>query len=93
MSNVYRKVEVGSLPLIHVFVEETFRKWGLVFIREIHPPSSGQHKWILTTINYFTKWVEATPATIATDAVVIKFLEENILANFGCPKKIVTNYA
>ena len=39
------KRKLASLPLIPIFVEEPFRQWGLDFIGEIHPPSSGQHKW------------------------------------------------
>jgi hypothetical protein len=35
------------------------------------------------------KWVEAIPTQNATDSVVIIFLKENILARFGCPRKIV----
>jgi transposase InsO family protein len=39
------------------------------------------------------KWVEAIPTRNATDLVVIKILEENILARFGFPRKIVTDNA
>ena len=56
-----KKKRLAPLPLLPVFVEEPFRKWGLDFIGEINPPSSGQFKWILTAIDYFTKWVEAIP--------------------------------
>jgi hypothetical protein len=79
--------------LVPVKVEALFQKWGLDFIGEINPHSSSQHKWILTTTDYFTKWVEAIPTRKATDAVVISFLEENILSRFGCPQKIVTDNA
>ena len=44
-----------------VKVEAPFQQWGLDFIGEIHPQSSAQHRWILTTTNYFMKWVEAIP--------------------------------
>jgi transposase InsO family protein len=54
---------------------------------------SAQHKWILTATDYFSKWVEAIPTRNATDSVVINFLEENILARFGCPRKIITDNA
>ena len=63
------------------------------FIREIHPSSSTQHKWILIATDYFTKWIEAIPSRNATDSVIIKFLETNILFRFGCPKKIITDNA
>ena len=44
-------------------------------------------------MDYFTKWVEAIPARNATDTVVMKFIEENIISRFGCPAKIVTDNA
>jgi hypothetical protein len=37
--------------------------------------------------------VEVIPTRFATNAVVIKFLEENILARFACPKKIIIDNA
>jgi transposase InsO family protein len=69
-----------------------FQQWGLDFIREIHPPSSGQHRWILTATNYFTKWIEVIPTRSASHKVIIGFLED-IIARFGCPNKIVTDNA
>jgi hypothetical protein len=35
-------------------VSGPFQQWGLDFIGEIHPNSSGQHRWILTATDYFT---------------------------------------
>ena len=78
------------LPLIHIYVETPFQQWGLDFIGEINPISSGQDRWILTATNYFTKWVEVVPTRQATDIVIIDFLLSNILARFGCPRKIIT---
>jgi hypothetical protein len=61
--------------------------------KEIHLHASAQHKWILTTTDYFTKWVESILTRNATNSVVINLLEENILSRFGCPRKIVTDNA
>jgi hypothetical protein len=83
------KQKLPALCLIPVKIEVPFQQWGLDFIREIHPHSSAQHKWIVTSTNYFTKWVEVVPTRNATDSVVINFLEENILSRFDCPWKIV----
>ena len=82
-----------SLPLKPVQVEAPFQQWGLDIIREINTSSSGHHRWIMTTTDYFTKWIEAVPTRRATDAVIIQFLEENILSRFGIPRKIIRDNA
>ena len=70
-----------------------FQQWGLDFIGEIHPPSSGQHRWILVATDYFTKWIEAIPTRNANHTVIINFLQDNIFSRFGCPKRIITDNA
>ena len=84
------KRKLLPLPLKPISVEAPFQEWQLNFIGEIHPPSSGQHKWILTATDYFTKWIEVVLTRKATVVVIIKFLETNILSIFGCPRKIIT---
>jgi len=103
-SNVYKMVtsyhecqifqgkrKLQPFPLKLVEVSAPFQQWGLDFIGEIHPTSSAQHKWILTTIKYFTKWLDAVPTRQAIDTVIIQFLENNILSRFGCPNKLITD--
>eukprot|EP00253_Pinus_taeda_P021597 PITA_21597 len=62
------KQKLQPLPLKPIEISAPFQHWGLDFIREIHPTSSGQHRWILTATDYFTKWIEAIPTRQATDA-------------------------
>eukprot|EP00253_Pinus_taeda_P007815 PITA_07815 len=88
-----RKRQLLPLPLRPIATERPFQQWGLDFIGEINPSSSGQHRWILTATNYFTKWIEAIPCRQANDSTIIQFLETNILARFGFPDKIITNNA
>ena len=83
------KQKLQPLPLKPIEVSAPFQQWGLDFIGEIHPSSSGQHRWILTATDYFRKWIEAIPTRQATDAVIITFLENNILSRFGCPNKLI----
>lgn len=78
-----------SLPLKPIHAYGPFQQWGLDFIGEINPHSSGQHRWILVATNYFTKWIEAIPTRKADHHVVMKFLTENIFTKFGCPYKLV----
>ena len=93
MSVFEGKKKLLPLPLKPISVEAPFQHWGLDFIGEIHTPSLGQHRWILTSTDYFTKWIEVVPRRQATDSVIIKFLENNILSHFGCPIKIITDNA
>jgi hypothetical protein len=81
------------LPLKLIIVEDPFQQWGLYFTGEINPASSGKNRWILTTTNYFTKWIEVIPTRQPIDTVIIEFLFDNIISMFGCPRKIITNNA
>ena len=87
------KMNLVPLSLQPIFVEAPFQQWGLDFIGEINPSSSGKHRWILIATDYFTKWIEAIPTKRATDTIIIPFIEENILARFGYPRKIITGNA
>jgi len=87
------KQKLAALPLVPSIVSTSFSQWGLYFVGEIHPTSSNQHRWILTATYYFTKWVEAIQVINATDSLVIKFIEENILSIFSCPTQIVIDNA
>jgi hypothetical protein len=87
------KQQLKYLPLRPIVVNGPFQQWGLDFIGEINLSSSGQHKWILVATDYFKKWIEAIPTRNATHQVVMKFLYENILSRFGCPKRLVTDNA
>ena len=93
MSTLWRQKKIASFTLHPIIVEAHFQQWGLDFIGEIHPPSSSQHRWILTATDYFTKWIEAIPSRQANDSIIIKFIETHILSRFGCPRKIITDNA
>jgi hypothetical protein len=75
-----------------VIASGPFQQWGLYFIGEIHPASNGQHRWIMTTTDYFNKWIEAIPTRSASHKVTIVFLED-IIASFGCPSRIFMDNA
>jgi len=72
-------------------VNGPFQEWGLDFIGEINPSSSGQHKWILVATGYFTKWIEVVPTINSTHQVIMRFLYENIFSMVGCLIRLVTD--
>ena len=87
------KQQLKSLPLKPIHASGHFQQWGLDFIGEINPHSSGQHRWILVATDYFTKWIEAIPTRKVDHHVVIKFLIENIFTRFRRPHKLVIDNA
>ena len=75
--------QLAALPLKLVVIEEPFQQWGLDFIGPISLASSAGHQYIITAIDYFTKWVEAKAMKKMTSEVVCEFLKENILVRFS----------
>jgi hypothetical protein len=70
----FGKQQLKFFPLKPVVASRPFQQWGLDFIGEIHPTSSGQHRQILTTTYYFTKRIEAIPTRNSSHKVIISFL-------------------
>ena len=63
--------------------------WGIDFMGPF--PQSKENLYILVTIDYVSKWVEAI-ATPRNDAkTVVKFVHKNILTCFGAPRAIVSD--
>lgn len=55
------------------------------------PRASGQRKYLLIVIDYFTKWVEAEAYAEIKDVDVEGFIWRNIICRFGVPQEIVTH--
>jgi hypothetical protein len=67
-------------------------KWGLDFVGPIKPACKYTgNKYIIITIDYVTKWVEARTLRTNIAIVITKKMYECILTKFGCPLTIVTN--
>jgi hypothetical protein len=65
----------------------------LDIIGEITPSSSKLHKYILTAIDYFTRWVEAIPLTHVNEKVVIQIIEKKLIKRLGVPSVLVFDNA
>ena len=62
-----------------------FSVWGIDVIGRIAPKALNGHEYILVTIDYFTKWVEAASYSVLKAKHVAQFLENNIKCRFGVP--------
>lgn len=83
----------ATLPPQLVNIEQSFEQWWLDIISESVPHSSKQHRYILTTTNYFTKWVETEPLKVVNSEIVIDFIDQHIITTFGLPNALMFDNA
>ena len=77
------------MPLNPILVIEIFDCWGIDFMGPF-PPSFG-FLYILISIDYVSKQIEAIPSRNNDHKTVIKFLKENILSQFGIPRAMIND--
>ncbi|KAL0440227.1 UNVERIFIED_CONTAM: hypothetical protein Slati_2505700 [Sesamum latifolium] len=77
-------------PLTTMLSPCPFTQWGIDIVGPF-PIASGQRKFLLVAIDYFTKWVEAEPLARITEGEVMKFIWKNIVCRFGVPREIVSD--
>jgi len=52
---------------------------------------SFENEYILLTVDYVSKWVEAVPTRTTKTRVVVKFFRENIFSRNGIPRAIISD--
>ena len=67
-----------------------FSQWGLDIVGPL-PRAPGNCQWLIVTMDYFTKWVEAEPLVHITDANSKKFVWKNIITRFGIPRVLMSD--
>ncbi|KAL0355472.1 UNVERIFIED_CONTAM: hypothetical protein Sradi_3994100 [Sesamum radiatum] len=85
-------------PLIHQLAEPLntmlspfpFIQWGIDIVGPF-PLATGQRKFLLVAIDYFTKWVEEEPLARITEGEVMKFIWKNIVCRFAIPREIISD--
>ena len=69
-----------------------FDKWDVDFVGPINPPTKRTGAWyIITKTDYLTRWVEGAPVVDSTVATTTRFLFENIVTRFGCPRILMSD--
>ena len=85
------KVHVPPVPLNVLIAPWSFAMWGIYMIGEIKHIASNGHRFILVTINYFTKWVEVASFSSNTKNVVARFIKHNLIYRYDIPERIITD--
>ncbi|XP_070005574.1 uncharacterized protein [Nicotiana sylvestris] len=86
-------IKVPSNELNATSLPWPFAFWVMDVIGPIEPTTSNRHRFILVSIYYFTKWVEAASYKAVTKKVVADFIKDRIVCRFGVPESIVTDNA
>jgi hypothetical protein len=58
----------------------------------MYPHLVRVHGYIIVTVDYFTKWAEATPTFDNIGKNTTLFIFNHIVTQFGIPQAIVTNH-
>ncbi|KAL0402448.1 UNVERIFIED_CONTAM: Gag-Pol polyprotein [Sesamum latifolium] len=67
-----------------------FSQWGMDIVGPF-PVATGQRKFLLMAVDYFSKWIEAEPLAQITENEVIKFLCKNIICRYGLSRVIISD--
>ncbi|KZV35137.1 hypothetical protein F511_06843 [Dorcoceras hygrometricum] len=67
-----------------------FAQWGMDLVGPF-PQATGQRKFLIVAVDYFTKWVEAEPLARISEREVIKFLWQNVVCRFGIPQALISD--
>lgn len=68
---------------------ELFDVWGIDFMG-LFPASDG-FLYIIVSVEYVSKWVEALPTKTNDHKVVLSFLKEHIFTRFCTPRAIISD--
>ena len=58
-------------------------------IGDIKPTASNWNRFILVSIDYFSKWVEAASFASITKNVVARFIKHNLICRYDIPERII----
>ena len=67
-----------------------FAQWGLDIFGPF-PRATGNRRYVLVVVNYFTKWAEAEALANIWDIDMKKFVWKNIVTRFGVPNSLISN--
>jgi transposase InsO family protein len=81
-----------ELPLQPVRALHAFEKWAVDFIGPINPTAKhSKASYIITVTDYLTRWAEAVVVQDCSIDIAARFIFENIITRFGCPRSLTSD--
>lgn len=87
-----RFLKKNEMPLVPINPSLTFEIWSIDFIGPF--PNLGlktRARYIITTVDYVTKWDEAELVESCIKKVAARFINENIITRFACPLTLISD--
>ncbi|KAK2999168.1 hypothetical protein RJ639_022612 [Escallonia herrerae] len=78
------------VPLTSIVSPIPFTVWGMDLLGPF-PMASGQRRFVIVAIDYFTKWTEAESLATITSAKCEDFFWKNVVCRFGVPRTLVVD--
>jgi len=71
---------------------QAFEKCAIDFVGPINPPRKHTgSRYIITATEYLTRWVEAREIKDCIATTVVRFIFDDIITRFGCPKILMSD--
>ena len=71
---------------------QAFDKWAIDFVGPINPPGKRTGaRYIITATEYLTRWVEAREVKDCSETTAGRFIFDDIITRFGCPKILMSD--
>ncbi len=86
-ANVQRR---PSAPLTSISFPWPFAQWGIDILGPF-PLATGQRKFLVVSIDYFTKWVEPEPLARITEQKMRNFVWKSLICRFGLPRILISD--
>jgi len=75
----------------HIYQPTPFTQWGLDILGPF-PQTTRQRKFLLVTIDYFTKWIKEEALALIIKKKVEAMVWKDIICRFSIPRILNTNH-
>jgi hypothetical protein len=81
-----------EMPLRPQVTLHAFDKWEIDVVGLINPPAKRTGaRYIVTTMEYLTRWVKVAPMKDFSAETTTHFLFEKVIMRFGCPRVLMSD--
>jgi hypothetical protein len=71
---------------------QAFEKWAIDFVGRINPPRKRTGaRYIIIATEYLTRWAKARTVKDCSATTTARFIFDDIITRFGCPKVLMSD--